>query len=388
MARALSPLLGAALAALSLGACNASGMRVFNLGELHTDDGYHRYSAVQLSSWDWTLRHEMGGIFSDTRMHLQEVRPSDVDDPNEACLEHLVELGRHTGEGGYARSQRIATYAQYIVQCPWKLSRERCAILLGREGAALALSEHPVPRLSQTPAGPEDVAVCVSALIAAVRPLIEGRPDAFRPDELGAACDALAELSLDLDGARRALQLVALLERRTSSKDERLAPLREINLTLQRLTVSRALIRALTDRLPFERQGSNPGWGDARVRGAAVQAWVQAGGTLALADFLQQLDPREEIEIDVLLAILRSVAQVGLPAGIPGVSPADVRRLEERWIEALMRYALDHPDGRVRVAAMRALSRLAGGELASLREEDWLDWLEARRAAAVEVPGP
>lgn len=388
MARALSPLVGAVLATLSLGACNATGMRVFNLGELHTDDGFHRYSAVQLSNWDWTLRKEMGGLFSKSQVHLEEIQPKEIDDPNDACLEHLVELGRHTGEGGYARSQRIATYAQYVVQCPWKLSRERCAILLGREGAAIDLSEHPAPPLPEAPAGPEQVADCVSALIAALRPQIEGRDDEFRPEALAAACDALAELPLDLDGARRALQLVALLEQRTDPDAAACAPLRELVLRMQRLTVARALSQALTDRQPFERQGTNPGWGDARVRGAAVQAWVQAGGSLALAEFLQQLDPRGEIEVDVLLAILRSVASQGLPSAIAGVAPEDVARLGERWTDALMRFALDHPDGRVRVAAMRALSRLSGGELRSLREEDWLAWIQARRAPPSGAPRP
>lgn len=388
MARAFLPLVGAGLAALLLGACNATGMRVFNLSELHTDDGYHRYNAVQLSGWDWNLRHEMAGLFSGTRVQLEEIQPEEIDDPNEACLEHLIELGRHTGEGGYGRSQRIATYAQYIVQCPWKLSRERCAILLGREGAAIELQSHPVPGLPPKPAVPDDVVGRVSALIAATRPLLESRADSFRPEELAAACDGLNALELDLDGARRALQLVALLERRTDQDDERLAPLRETLLRLQRLTVSRALTAALTDRLPYERSGSDPGWGNPRVRGAAVQAWVQAGGALALAEFLQQLDPRREIEVDVLLAILRGVAQVGLPEEIPGVSASDAALLRERWIEGLVGFALDHPDSRVRVAAMRGLSRLSDGELTSLREEDWLDWIEARRTAQAEAARP
>jgi hypothetical protein len=107
-----------------------------------------------------------------------------------------------------------------------------------------------------------------------------------------------------------------------------------------------------------------------------------------LAEFLQQLDPRDEIEPEILLSILRGVAREGLPAEVPGVSAQDLEHFNQRWTQALARYALDHPDGRVRVGAMRALSRLSGGELASLREEDWLAWVEARSAAAAEAAGP
>lgn len=387
MARTRSRLALAALAALALGACNAAGMRVHNLGELHTDDGYHRYSAVQLSSWDWTLRHELGGLFSQDRVHLATIPPKEIDDPNEACLEHLIELGRHTGEGGYARSQRIAAYAEYVVACPWKLSRERCAILLGREGRAIGLREHPVPRPTETPVGAEQVAGILAELIAAARPLLEEREAEFDPQALAAACQSLSELDYDVDGARRTLLLAALMERRAGD-DERLQPLRELVLKLQRTTVTRALTAALTDRQPFERQGSDPGWGAARVRGAAVEGWVQAGGSVALAEFLQQLDPRGEIEPELLLAILNGVAREGLPSQIPGVPEADLTLQNERWIDALMRYALDHPDGRLRVAAMRALARISDGELASLREEDWLAWIEARRAAPPEAAAP
>jgi hypothetical protein len=388
VARAYVLVTCAALAALALSGCNAAGMRVHNLGELHTDDGFHRYSAVQLSSWDWALRQELGGLFSGGRVQLEEIPPKEIDDPNEACLEHLVELGRHTGEGGFARSQRIATYAEYIVSCPWKLSRERCAILLGREGRDLDLRGNPAPRASPTPAGADEVAGVLSELVAATRPLLEAKGEGYDAEALAAACEHLRGLDLDLDGARRTLLLTALLERRGGDKDERLQPLRELVLALQRLTVSRALTTALADRQPFERQGSDPGWGDARVRGAAVEGWVQAGGPLALAEFLQQLDPREEIEPDVLLAILVGVAREGLPQEIPGASERDVAQLNERWISALLGIALDHPDGRLRVAAMHALSRISGGELASLREEDWLAWIEARRAAPAEAAAP
>lgn len=362
-------------------------MRVHNLGELHTDDGYHRYSAVQFSSWDWTLRHELGGLLAQDRLHLEKIPPKEIDDPNEACLEHLIELGRHTGEGGFARSQRIATYAEYVVACPWKLSRERCAILLGREGRSIGLREHPAPRPAATPVAADEVAGLLSELVAAARPGLESRGDGFDAAALADVCARLGALDYDLDGARRTLLVAALLGRRAGD-DGRWAPLGELVQTLQRITVARALTAALSDRQPFERQGSHPGWGDARVRGAAVEGWVQAGGPVALAEFLQQLDPRGEIESEVLLAILRGVAREGLPDAIPGLSQDDVARLDERWIAALMGYALDHPEGRMRVAAMHALSRISDGELESLREEDWLSWIEARRAVPAEAAGP
>jgi hypothetical protein len=136
------------------------------------------------------------------------------------------------------------------------------------------------------------------------------------------------------------------------------------------------------DRAPFERSGSHSGWESPRVRAAAVRACVRGMGPGVLAELLAtQLDPR--LDPQVLLALLEEVQRLGhLPVAESGLPPADRGTWSERWTDAFVVLATNHHDGQVRVAAMRALSAISGGELQSLREEDWLAWREARRATS------
>jgi HEAT repeat protein len=116
------------------------------------------------------------------------------------------------------------------------------------------------------------------------------------------------------------------------------------------------------------------------VRAAAVGACVEAFGDSALAELLLQLD--REPSVEVQCAVLRAVARRGLPEPSAELKATAGDELEERWIQALLHQAFDHPSGTVRVAAMRALARVAGRDHGSLREEDWQAWDRERRAAS------
>jgi hypothetical protein len=367
------------LALLAAGACNAAGARVHNLGEIHTDDGLHRYTATLLTGVEWSIRSGLGGMLSSSEIGLEHKDPDKVDDPQEVCLENLVELGRHTGEGGYARSVRIATYARYVVACPWNLSRERCAILLGREGRDIGLAQHPARRLAETTVSADELVGALGELLAIGRPALERRGARADPEKLAQACARVSAFDFDLDGARRALSMVALLAREAPRDDADFACVRDLHAELQRLTVARALSAALVDQSPVERSGSHPGYRSARVRAAAVEGWLTAVGPAALAEFLAQLESREDV--DVLLVLMRAVERLGLPSEVAGIPADELGAWRERWTETLVALAIDHPEGRVRVAAMSALSRVSSGSLKSLREEDWLAWNQARRSS-------
>jgi uncharacterized LabA/DUF88 family protein len=189
---------------------------------------------------------------------------------------------------------------------------------------------------------------------------------------LQAACTRLRGLSYDLAGARRATAMVSLLEARTPGSEPLYEPLRELHVELQRLTVHRALAAGLQDRAPFERSGSHSGWDNPRVRATAVTACVEGLGEPTLAEMLAlHLGPGEPSE--VLLALVQGVERNGgLPLEASGLAAEDRSDWEQRWIDSFVALATTHPVGQVRVGAMRALGVISGGELTSLREEDWL----------------
>ncbi len=376
----------AALLAALAGACSSVGARVHNLDELHTDDGYHRREVVLMDAFEWNLREGLGGLFQGGALSLESKDPSVIDDPLEECLANLCELDDTHDDGRYELALKVEEFARLAVECPWLLSRERCALALGGLGLRLDLGRDPPPPLTGEPVGAEELGAALTVLLTAARPALENQRAGFDEGALTAACTRLDALAYDLGGARRALSFVALIARRLPKDDARFAKLRELERDLARVTVQRALVAALSDHSPFDRSGTDPGWDKARVRAAALSSLLRIHAPVALAEFLAKLGPRTEPEL--LLAILRAVAARGLPTEVPGIAPDEYARWRELWIEGLLGLAGGYPDGRVRVAAMRALSVVSGGELASLREEDWLSWDMARRAAVQAPPEP
>ena len=135
--------------------------------------------------------------------------------------------------------------------------------------------------------------------------------------------------------------------------------------------IGQTLAQALGDEAP-------------RVRAAAVEASVRSGGPGVLAIILGQLD--RESSDEVLAAALRLVAAEGLPLREEGIDPTDYARAREVWLSQLVRYAVEHPAGSVRVQAMLALAVVADSGPDSLRAEDWEDWWFARSAVGEGAP--
>ena len=98
-----------------------------------------------------------------------------------------------------------------------------------------------------------------------------------------------------------------------------------------------------------------------------------------LIPVLAQL-PRETSP-EVVTRVLQLVAAHGLPPPPANLSASEGAALVERWIDAIYQMIVDRPQSAIRVAAMRALARVSEGRLASLREEDWQAWWQARRGA-------
>jgi hypothetical protein len=248
------------------------------------------------------------------------------------------------------------------------------------EAKRLDLQHHAVPPPTAEPVGAAALGDALAQLVSALRPALT-EDLSLDVGAVEQACARLRGMSYDLAGARRALQLVALLEQRAPANQTRFDSLRTLHLELQRIAAQRALTAGLTDRAPFERSGSHSGGESPRVRATAITACARSLGPSALAELLAtRLAPREDPQI--LEALAGEVAHLGrLPIDESGLPEADRPAWRERWIDSFVALATSHPDGSLRLAAMRALAAISNGELSSLREEDWLAWRTARRQA-------
>jgi hypothetical protein len=374
--------LAAALALAALApACTSVGAQAHNLEALHTPDGLHHFEAVLYSGFEWEFRQGVKQLMPTSQLALQEKQTKVLDDPCEVCLEELVQLQRADPSDRYAVSLRLQHLVRWSSDCPWVLSRERCLKGLMSEAQRLDLRRNPVPAPAGEPVGPDALGDALAQLVAALRPALTEDLSL----DLGAvetACERVRALTFDLAASRRALAMVSLLDQRAPEKQARFEPLRQLHLELQRIAVQRALSAALIDRAPFERSGSHSGWESPRVRAMAITACSRGLGPGALAELLAtRMGPREDAEI--LRALAGEVEHLGrLPIEESGLPEAERDAWRERWIDSFVALATTHPDGSLRLAAMRALGAISGGELASLREEDWLEWRTARRQAA------
>ena len=87
---------------------------------------------------------------------------------------------------------------------------------------------------------------------------------------------------------------------------------------------------------------------------------------------------------EVFLAVMELVREEGLPL-VPGLSPAQHADLRFRQLFALVQITHDFEafGERSRSAAMRALAKVSGSDLTSLRKEDWEAWWNGFRTPEV-----
>lgn len=339
--------------------CKVVGARVHNLEQLHEADGRHRRVASLMTDTEYALRVGLAGILRGGATRIEEKAPQRIDDPLAVCVDNLIALSEFDSSQASVRAKQIEHFARLSVYDPWRLSRRICAWQLGRLGEGLDLPGHPPGPPSGRPATPESLRDALATLIRAVDPApVAAQPGQIDLD-LPAACAAMAALDYDLDGVLRALRSAALLADRFGERSERGQPLRELVSDLERRAVRLALARALED--PSD-----------EVRAAAIAAHVRSGGERAFALELPRLarDGAEEVQL-TLLDLLRERGLAGQDAGE-----------REAALELIYRVAVEHPNGRVRVAAMSTLGTVGDAGFTSLREEDWQTWWRARSPAA------
>ena len=359
------------LAAL-LGGCHVVESKAWNLKELHDDTTRHRYSGAIQGDTEYFYRHVLLGSIAIGSATFQAKEPGPIEDPAQTCLENLVELADFDDTHPETAAIQVEWYARLAVLDPWMLSRERSVLGLARAGKRLSAGVPVGLRPDQVPAGAQAASEALAGLVRASRPVLDrgARASASEKLDLDAACKVVSDLVLDLDGARRLLRASAELAGAVGDENEAGKPLLRLVEDLERRCIRQAIAKALLDTEP-------------RVRAAAVEASVASGGRDVLDEFLGQLD--RENSAEVLLRIVDLVREHGLPTGVPEGVALSAEAVHEKRLEALMNL-LVRPETSVRVGAMRALGRVSGSNMFSLREEDWQAWWLARPKAAVTTP--
>lgn len=347
--------------------CHVAAARSWNLNELHDESTHHRYSGAIESDMEYFFRHELTGAISIGSVHFEQKAPVAIPDPVTACLENLLALESYGDHDPRVAGMQVEWAARLATADPWKLTRERAVIGLGRAGARLGAGVPAGLPEGSVPVGPSAVSEALAGLLRASRPVMD-RGNRATPTErldLDAACQVVQGLTLDLDGARRMLHAtVDLVEAVGSSvgPGQAGAPLKLLSLELQKRCVRFALAAALKDP-------------DPHVRAAAVEAAVVCVGPGILDLILAQLS--HELAPEVLVRTMDVVRKVGLPIGTPLGAPEDSKATPEQAQRARLAAIydlLDRPEEDVRVSAMRALEKVSGAGLRSLREEDWQAW--------------
>ncbi|MBL8863377.1 MAG: hypothetical protein JNK02_15400 [Planctomycetes bacterium] len=363
----------AALAALVLvcGACVTPDVQVWNLDQLHDETSRHRYQAALQSDFGWFMRRGVLGLFQSSAADwAAEVDKERVEDPAGECLANLILLEERAAALEEIDPRHLEWFARVAAEDPSRLSRERAVLALARLAEGLSPGLPQRLGADQRPAGPDELAPVLEGLVRATRRVVSNDPEAAA--DLSASVAAVRALDLDLAAARRALRAASELERLAKGRQASAAELDALVAHLASLLVRRALAVALEDEDDF-------------VRAAAVRGVAATGGARAL-DVVLYDRLRKETATRPLRAILEVVAERGLPAADPANAAALKRR--DEWIAALQVVATQHPEGELRVRAMRTLRAVAAPDLASLREEDWQAWWAARRAPRPEERAP
>jgi hypothetical protein len=278
-----------------------------------------------------------------------------------------------------ARARQIQWFARLGVEDQSALCRERAFLGLAQAARALAPIEPEAGPKAGEASSEAALSSVLGELVRAARAANErglSNLDAATPlADLEAACELVRTRALDLGGARRALEVATSLAESYGFDDPRMASLAALVEYLERRCTARALAIGLGDRSGL-------------VLGAALEATIALYGTQVLPGVLNQLRP--DSDPLVVRAVLDGLEQHGLQRKVSGGPPEE--ELIRQQEQALIEIVLTRSESELRVAAMRVLSKHAGGLeggaiLESLREEDWQRWYEQRQHARRAVGG-
>jgi hypothetical protein len=351
--------LGLALLGLALAGCRLIAADTYNLDQLHSADGGHRYSGALEGSIEYLLRTQLAPLFPRSRL-ARPKSPEPIEDPADECLERLLRLASYNPATPAVAGRQVEWFARLAVDDRAQLSRERSLIELGRAAERLRVGPEALPEGIEA-AGAEVLGEALTSLARAVVGALSGPGSrASRALDLDAAVGVVEGLELDLEGARRALFVTTELVQKGGQYSDATAPLARLDEHLQRICIARALAAALQDKVPY-------------VRAAALEAAWHGAGPDVLAPVLADLSSQPP---EVAMRAMTLAARGGLPTGTP--PPED---LHGDWLTAIVQQLgrLLRGESEVSVRAAQALTVLCPDGPGSLRVEEWKDWWDARR---------
>jgi len=353
--------------------------RLQNLESLHTQTGKHRYSARFVGDFAHTMdrsgRSVLGLQIGDpNHAGFASGAPEAVPNPGEKCFELVDELLSFDP----AKNERLAMVqiswcARLISQDPSDLVRERATLALGPLGRMVGIGPPAGLAIDEPRANAEETAVLLTAVVSAWRGARDGFSDVAK---LEAACAAMSATTFDLEGARRVLLALAGLLQGKPQEVQGYEHLAALVQDFKRRGIELALNHALTRTSGI-------------VRAAGVSASVEACGPDMFARFLNILQAEAERGLDRDPLVVRTFFDLVLARGLPSrpaeLSASEYENLLGAWTALLVQFAVQDPESRLRVRAMRALAAVTDGP-DSLREEDWEAWwyehINVRRAEA------
>lgn len=364
-----------AIAALAPASCSIPGAQIHNLEVLHDSDGRHKYSAPVMGNVEYAMRVGVMGAFKGVGASIETKEPVAIPDPANTCLENLVDLSDHDPKDVDVAAAQVEFDARLCLLDPWTLTRERGTLELGPAGQRLGLAVDPWKPREGPKATVEDVRMALTVLVRSINPKTESEFDdpGVAKVPVPQACKDVLALNYDLEGAVRVLRAVRVIASKLGAGKER-DEVRDLSIQLQRECAAQALELARSDKNPI-------------VRAASVRAVAQAYGDKGVSEALDVLAGKD-VDPLVLVAVFDVLRKEGLPP-----PPADLPELERgAWRDAqllrLYRYATLHPDGRVRIGAMLALSAVSDSGIHSLQEEVWQTWWLETHPAAEATPKP
>ena len=358
--------LACALAAAGAAACQVAEAHVYNLGQVRDPDGSTRRVGAPMTAAEYLARTYLFTGLTVNQMELADKEPGPIEDPDRLALDNLIALAECDTSDPWIRAQQVDMCTWLAVDDDYTLARERAVLALLALGRDL---EVPGPRnlAPDAPvATPDDLVGPLADLVRHVRPFLERREDPGAP--LADTCRALSELVFDRQGARRVVLATGLLLERGGFAEPALEPLRTLHEEAARTAVALALGSALGDESEW-------------VRAAALHVGTElTGGGMALA----RLRALESASEPVLVRVLAGLSRHGLPDPQEPLDEEQAWRYRAAWIVLLLDHAIS-PYGRVSIGACRALERVSGSGMASLRWEDWHLWWEEELRARGEA---
>jgi hypothetical protein len=376
-----------ALGGATLLGCSGPEVASYNLDQLlRPDGGFHYVGAIQ-GDMEYYVGQLVGNDWIQTAASLEDPEP--IENPTDLTIEHLLGLAEanQSPSKPWIAAIQVRQFARYALLCPSELARERCFIELASHAERLKLEGPLAPPAN--PATPQEVGVALAELVRVHRIGEEGGGVGPGSAELSAAyamaCQACLDLSLDIHGGWRTLDLVTKLETHTPPDSSASGELRNLSISLQRYLVSLALTQGVDDPSALARaeawEACAATYGGPFLAEALVSLVMPALTREGKRARTPRFGPPAQHGRDepVFLKVFELVRLHGLPSDLPG---ADSQALRDSQLFVLLQITHDFSayGERSRTSAMQALAAVTGEEELGLRKEAWEEWWTEKMA--------